>query len=145
MTGGYVDPSRAAFDLFKSLPRDVPIHMLNLLLFNEVAAYPADHAHAALGWSGARAYEEYGKTSGPIFERVGGSIVWRGQMQAMVIGPEDSRWDTAFIACYPNSGAFLEMVTDPAYRLAVVNRQAAVKTSRLIRFDPLDIDGATFA
>lgn len=145
MTDGYVDPSRAAFDLFKSLPRDVPIHMLNLLLFNEVAAYPDDHAQANEGWSGLRAYAEYGKTSGPIFERVGGSILWRGQMEAMVIGPADRHWDSAFIARYPNSGAFLEMVTDPEYRLAVVNRQAAVKTSRLIRFDPLDIDGAAFA
>lgn len=145
MHDGYVDPSRAAFDLFKSLPRDVPIHMLNLLLFNEVAAYPPEHPHAGLGWSGARAYVEYGKTSGAIFERVGGSIVWRGKMEAMVIGPEGRHWDSAFIARYPNSGAFLEMVTDPDYRLAVVNRQAAVKTSRLIRFNPLEIDGAAFA
>jgi len=61
-------------------------------------------------------------------------------MEAMVIGPADCHWDNAFIARYPNSGAFLEMVTDPEYRLAVVNRQAAVKTSRLIRFNPLDID-----
>ena len=145
MHDDYVDPSRAAFDLFKSLPRDVPIHMLNLLLFNKVATYPVDNPHAGLGWSGARAYEEYGKASGPIFERVGGSIVWRGHMEAMVIGPDDRHWDSAFIARYPNSGAFLEMVTDPEYGLAVVNRQAAVKTSRLIRFSPIEIDGAVFA
>lgn len=145
MGDGYVDPSRAAFDLFKSLPRDVPIHMLNLLRFHEIAAYPEGHANAHQAWSGARAYEEYGKTSGPIFERVGGSILWRGQMEAMVIGPPERHWDAAFIACYPNSGAFLEMVTDPAYRLAVVNRQAAVKTSRLIRFNPIAIEGASFA
>ena len=30
-----------------------------------------------------------------------------------------------FIAFYPHAGAFLEMVTDPVYRQAVVHRQAA--------------------
>jgi hypothetical protein len=35
-------------------------------------------------------------------------------------------------------------VTDPEYRKAVVNRQAAVHTSRLIRFKPLEGDDTTF-
>lgn len=144
MTDAYIDPTREAFDLFKSLPRDVPINMLNLLKFNDQAQYPANHPNAAHGWSGVRAYQEYGKTSGPIFQRVGGSIIWRGKMEAMVIGPADRSWDAVFIACYPNSAAFMEMVTDPEYQKAVVNRQAAVKTSRLIRFKPLDGDDATF-
>jgi len=130
----YLDPTRESFDAFKALPRDVPINMLNLLRFHEEAQYPADHPNAGKGWSGARAYQEYGKTSGPIFARVGGTIIWRGQMECMVIGPDDKHWDSAFIARYPNSGAFMEMVTDPEYQKAVVNRQAAVLTSRLIRF-----------
>ena len=106
MIDHYVDPTRTAFDLFKSLPRDVPIDMLNLLKFNEHAKYPDDHHNAAHGWTGKRAYAEYGKTSGPIFARVGGSIIWRGTMEAMVIGPEARHWDSAFIAHYPTSGHF---------------------------------------
>jgi uncharacterized protein (DUF1330 family) len=144
MIDAYIDPTREAFDLFKSLPRDVPINMLNLLLFNELAKYPASHPSAAHGWSGPRAYQEYGKTSGPIFQRVGGSIIWRGKMEAMVIGPAERHWDAVFIARYPNSAAFMEMVTDPAYQKAVVNRQAAIKTSRLIRFKPFDGDDLAF-
>jgi uncharacterized protein (DUF1330 family) len=132
----FVDPSREQFDFFKSLPRDVPIQMLNLLRFYDVARYPNGHPNAAKGWSGPRAYAEYGKTSGSIFARVGGSIIWRGKMEAMVIGPNDKQWDAAFIAQYPNSGAFMEMVTDAEYQKAVINRQAAVLTSRLIRFSP---------
>ena len=137
----FVDPSRAHFDAFKALPRDEPIHMLNLLRFNEKAQYPDGHPNADKGWSGARAYEEYGKTSGPIFSRVGGSVVWRGQMDAMLIGPDDKQWEVAFIAQYPTAAAFLEMVTDPEYQKAVVNRQAAVLTSRLIRFAPEETGG----
>lgn len=134
----YLDPTRESFDAFKALPRDVPINMLNLLRFHDTAQYPADHANAGKGWSGARAYQEYGTTSGPIFERVGGTIIWRGQMECMVIGPDDKQWDSSFIARYPNSGAFMEMVTDPEYQKAVINRQAAVLTSRLIRFGEVD-------
>lgn len=144
MTDTYIDPTREAFDLFKSLPRDVPINMLNMLKFNETAQYPAGHSSAAHQWSGRRAYQEYGKTSGPIFQRVGGSIIWRGEMEAMLIGPADRHWDMVFIALYPNSVAFMEMVTDAEYRLAVVNRQAAVKTSRLVRFKPLGGDNDSF-
>lgn len=138
----FVDPSREAFDLFKALPRDEPIHMLNLLKFREQAAYPVGHEHAGKGWSGKRAYTEYGKTIGAIFARVGGSIYWRGGFQGVLIGPADGwDWDASFIACYPDSAAFMAMVTDPEYRLAVVNRQAAVLNSRLVRFQPLDVAG----
>ena len=136
MTDRYIDPERAQFDAFKALPRDTPIHMLNLVRFREKAAYPDDHGLAGQGLSGAEAYAHYGKDSGAVFQRVGGRIVWRGTMEAMVIGPAEERWDAVFVAEYPNSGAFMEMVTDPVYRQAVVHRQAAVETSRLIRCAP---------
>lgn len=133
----FIDPAREQFEAFKALPRDTPIDMLNLLRFCEHAAYPPDHPCASRGWTGREAYAEYGRASAPVFARVGGRIAWRGRMEAMVIGPDDKQWDLAFIARYPDSGAFLAMVTDPVYRLAVVHRQAAVATSRLIRFAPL--------
>ena len=132
----YIDPSRANFDAFKSLPRDTPIHMLNLLRYRDEAEYPDGHANAGKGWSGRRAYEEYGRTSGPIFRRVGGSIIWRGVYETVVTGPEATSWDDGFIAAYPNSAAFFEMIKDPAYQQAVVNRTAALADSRLIRFAP---------
>lgn len=141
----FIDPVRAQFDAFKALPRDTPIDMLNLLRFRDRALYPAEHDHAGKGWSGREAYAEYGRASGSAFARAGGSILWRGRMEAMVIGPDDKHWDLAFIARYPHAGAFLAMVTDPGYRLAVINRQAAVLTSRLISFAPLDAGGPQFA
>ena len=136
MSDKHVDPERAQFDAFKALPRDTKIHMLNLVRFKDEATYPADHPLADRGLSGAEAYANYGRDSGPVFQRVGGSIVWRGSMEAMLIGPDGEKWDAMFVAEYPNSGAFMEMVTDPVYRVAVVHRQAAVETSRLIRTAP---------
>ncbi len=136
MSDQHVDPERAQFDAFKALPRDTVIHMLNLVRFKAAATYPADHPLAGSGLTGAEAYAHYGTDSGPVFQRVGGRIMWRGTMEAMVIGPVAEHWDAMFIAEYPTSGAFLEMVTDPVYRQAVIHRQAAVATSRLIRCNP---------
>jgi len=141
----YVDPERTAFEQFKSLPRDTMIQMLNLIKFKDKATYPNDHIHADKSLSGAQAYVEYGKRSGPIFERVGGQIIWRGEMEALVIGPPDEYWDACFIAAYPNSHAFLEMVTDSEYQKAVIHRQSAVQTSRLIRMSPREVQGKKFA
>lgn len=125
---GHVDPEREQFEQFKSLPRDVPIMMLNLIRLKARASYP-DGRDA----TGAQAYAAYGEASGPIFQRLGGTIMWRGRPEVMLIGPPDERWDIAFIARYPNAGAFMAMVTDDAYREAVKHRQAAVEDSRLIR------------
>lgn len=139
-----IDPTRKQFDRFKDLPRDTPVEMLNLLRFRERAAYPAEHPLAAADLTGAEAYRRYGEESGPVFRRVGGTMLWSGQPEAVLIGPVDERWDAAFVARYPAAAAFLEMVTDPAYRQAVIHRQAAVQTSRLIRTAPRT-SGATFA
>ncbi len=129
----HLDPERAAFDAFKALPRDRPIAMLNLIRYRDRAAYPDDHPRSAEGLSGADAYRLYGRESGPVFARVGGTILWRGAPRLTLIGPTDEAWDAAFVARYPTAAAFLEMVTDEAYRRAVVHRQAAVADSRLIR------------
>ena len=132
----HIDPTRAQFDAFKALPRDQPIEMLNLVRYRDAAAYPDGHDCASLGLSGAQAYKRYGAESGPIFTRIGGRIVWSGKPALILTGPADEMWNTSFVARYPSASAFLEMVTDPAYRQAVVHRQAAVLTSRLIRCEP---------
>jgi uncharacterized protein (DUF1330 family) len=115
--------------------------MLNLLLYREVAEYPEGHEHHGKGWSGREAYKEYGRTSGPIFARVGGTILWRGRFETMVTGPDGERWHNGFVAQYPNAGAFFEMIKDPEYQLAVVNRTAALVDSRLVRFAPGEAGG----
>lgn len=125
---GYVDPGRAQFEAFKALPRDEPVMMLNLLKFRDRAVYEDGR-----DVSGAEAYAAYGRESEPVFRRVGGEIIWRGKPEVMLIGPPEKQWDMIFVARYPTAGAFLEMVTDPDYRVAVKHRQAAVLDSRLIR------------
>jgi len=132
-----VDPTREQFDAFKALPRDQPIQMLNLIRLKTDADYPEGHPNHGKGMSGLDAYRAYGRATAPIFSGLGGRQVWAGRPDAVVTGPADEKWDLAFIAEYPNVGAFLAMVTDPDYREHVKHRQAAVADSRLIRLKPL--------
>ncbi len=134
---GAIDPTRAQFDAFKALPRDQPIQMLNLVRVKAVADYPSDHPNHGKGMSGLDAYRAYGRESAALFSSVGGRQIWAGKPQTVVTGPEEERWDLAFIAEYPDAGAFLAMVTNADYREWVKHRQAAVEDSRLIRLSPV--------
>ena len=120
------------FAEFMALPLDHPIDMLNLLRFRDVANYPKDHSHANQGLTGEEAFAIYVKESFPSFVRAGGNVVWSGRMEAMMIGPITERWNLAFVARYPSREAFLASLADPEYKLAVIHRQAALETSRLI-------------
>ena len=142
-TTGSIDPTRPQFDAFKALPRDTPIHMLNLIRLRPLADYPPDHPDHNRWLTGLEAYRAYGRTSAEIFARVGGKQIWAGKPETVVTGPADEHWDLAFIAEYPSAGAFLAMVTDPEYREHVKHRTAAVEDSRLIRMAPV-IPGETF-
>ena len=125
-----------SFRAFRDVPRDGPIHMLNLVRLRDRAVYE-DGREA----TGAEAYAAYGRESQPVLERLGGRIVWRGRMEHMLIGPQDEAWDLCFIAEYPSGKAFVEMIYDPDYRKAMLHRQAGCIDSRLIRMEPQEAGG----
>ena len=134
----YIDPYREAWEVFKALPRDQPIQMLNLIRLKPAAEYPTGHPDHGREISGAEAYRAYGRAIGPVFERLGARQVWAGAPQVMVTGPSAEAWDLAFIVEYPGSQAFIDMVRDPDYRANVVpHRTAAVEDSRLLCLAPL--------
>ena len=134
----HVDPTRESFAAFRAMDRNGPVHMLNLLKFRARAAYD-DGTEC----SGAEAYRAYARDSAPIFQRLGGRQVWIGRPELMLIGPPEQTWVLAFIAEYPSVAAFVSMLRNPDYRLAVRHRQAAVADSRLIRMQPAE-PGASF-
>jgi len=127
----FVDPTREQFAALTGQQIDGPLQMLNLIRLKKKVVYPSGERA-----TGAEAYAAYGKASAPVFKRVGGKIVWRGDFRQMVIGPADEMWDIAFIAQYPTTAAFAEMLKDPEYQKAVSHRQAAVETSRLVCLTP---------
>ncbi len=123
--------SKDSLQAFKDARRDGPVHMLNLIRLKETARYSDGRTV-----SGAEAYRDYMRLTGPLLGKVGGRVVWRGDFEMMMVGPADERWDLCFIAEYPDVDAFLRLMDDPAYRQALPHRQAAVADSRLVRLDP---------
>jgi len=56
MSDAYIDPGREAWEVFKGLPRDQPIHMLNLIRLRDRADYPPGHPDHGKAISGREAY-----------------------------------------------------------------------------------------
>lgn len=136
MTESYLHPGPDNMAAFMALPDDSPIHMVNFLKYRDVAKYPEGHEHAAKGWSGERAYQEYGRAIAAPFTRVGAKVIWRGAFKATTIGDPAEQWDDLLVVEYPSAKAFLEMINDPEYQAGGVNRTAGLADSRLFRTDP---------
>lgn len=133
----YVNPDRENFEHFKALPRNTPMHLLNMIRYRDVANYPADHPCAGFGWSGERAFEEYFRLVVPFIQGLGGGIVWQGTCEGVITGPAEFEWDRVFVMGFPEASAFLALVTDPEYKAKVVDhRTAGVQDSRLVRYRP---------
>ena len=128
---GYVDPTKEAFAAFRA--DDDRVQSI-CSIWSDCA--PTRPIRTAAKATGAEAYAAYGRESEPVFSRLGGSIIWRGRFEQMLIGPPQERWDLCFIAQYPTVAAFVAMIRDPVYREAVKHRQAAVEDSRLVRLAP---------
>jgi hypothetical protein len=131
----YVDPDRTNWQVFKDLPRNTPIHMLNLVKFRELAIYPPDHANHGAGLTGREAYAIYARGFQDLMRQDGAAMVWQAPMECVVTGPP-GEWDEAFVMGYPDSATFMAMVRNEVYiRDVVPHRTAAVADSRLIRFN----------
>jgi uncharacterized protein (DUF1330 family) len=131
---GYVDLSKERFTAFRENRREGVVHLLNLINLRDRADYP-DGREA----TGIQAYQAYGRIREPVLARFGAKIVWEGAFEAMLIGPEEERWDLCFVAEYPSVAAFAEMMRDPVYREAATHRKAAARDSRLIRLAALPV------
>lgn len=130
----YIDPDRSNWQRFKDLPRDTPIHMLNLIKFRDLAEYPVGHPNHGKGLTGAQAYAIYRAGFQALVAESGAAMVWEAPLECVVTGPV-GEWDEAFVMGYPDSAAFMAMVKDEDYiRDVVPHRTAAVADSRLIRF-----------
>ena len=93
-------------------PGPEPIFMLNLLKYKDKAIY-TDGRHTSM--SGKEAYAIYGKEVIKHLEKVGGKLVFAGDVSRLMIGEIDELWDSAAIAMYPSKKAMLKMFTVPDY------------------------------
>ena len=125
-----IQPAREALLELLRLPDNGPVVMLNMLRFRVQAEYPEGSGHAPC--SGREAYRRYTKEAARHFEPLGGTLVWLGQVERVLIGPDQEGWDEVFLAQYPSRRAFVQMVSNPDYVAITVHRTAALADSRLV-------------
>ncbi|POR52642.1 DUF1330 domain-containing protein [Bosea psychrotolerans] len=128
---GHVDLEKAQFLALRDSGHQGPLHLLNLIRLRERADY-LDGREV----SGIEAYQSYGRASEAVLARIGARIVWEGQFEMVLIGPQAEHWDLCFVAEYPSLQAFVELIRDPAYREAALHRKASAQDTRLIALQP---------
>jgi uncharacterized protein (DUF1330 family) len=130
---GTVNPLEPSADQLRALLQleaGGPLQFLNCLAYHDVARYPADHALAASGTSGAEAYALYGAVAARHVTARGGRFVVLNQVVMQLIGPATT-WHQIVLVEYPTVEAFLDMVGDPDYRAALVHRDAGLARTEL--------------
>ncbi|KJH79574.1 DUF1330 domain-containing protein [Pseudomonas sp. KSR10] len=130
-----LNPSAEQLKRFaEQMPAGEPILMLNLLRFNQQAAYPADSDQAPC--SGKEAYARYSRTALQKVRAAGGDVQVAAKAQVALIAPEQEHWDEMLLVRYPSPDAFLAMLSDEQYQAATLHRTAALADSRLIACSP---------
>ena len=115
-----------------TVPAGQPILMVNLLRYNDQAAYQA--GTDAVPCSGREAYfTRYVPAFGKLTEGTGIKPFWVGAVQGAIVAPSDEWWDDVAIVEYPSFGAFRQVVESDAYKAeADPHRCAALADWRLI-------------
>lgn len=129
-----VSPTMEQITAFISRDRRAPITMVSLVKFREQAAYPAGYHRPPC--SGIDAYRRYIADIAPYLKRSGARIVFRGPVEGLLIGSLDdpaADWDEITVIAYPSREAFLEMIREPEYQLAMTHRVAGLVRMTLMQ------------
>lgn len=129
----YISPTPESITELMQRGLTGPVTMLNLLRFRKQANYSENpELTPDEPISGAAAYQIYMEHVGPLFAAAGGEVILSGSAGALLIGPQDARWDHVLIARYPELGAFVAMTQDRQYHDKAGHRTAALEDSRLL-------------
>ena len=97
------------------------IHMVNLLKFKGKAEYE-DGRQTDL--TGQEAYQIYAKEVQGHLQKVGGKLIFSGQVSRLMLGEVEELWDWIAIAEYPSRKAMRSMIMDKDYRKSEEHRSA---------------------
>ena len=118
-----VIPNKDQMDEFLEGDIESPISMVNLLKFKEKAEYE-DGRDTNL--SGKEAYMIYGIEVQEHLKKVGGEMVFGGEISRLMLGEVEDLWDNVAVARYPSRTAMLEMMMDPDYQESEKHRSAGL-------------------
>ena len=99
------------------------IHMVNLLKFKDKAEYE-DGRQTDL--TGQEAYQIYAREVQEHLQKVGGKLIFSGQVSRLMLGEVEELWDWIAIAEYPSRKAMRSMIMDKDYRKSEEHRSAGL-------------------
>jgi uncharacterized protein (DUF1330 family) len=134
---GGLNPDRDQLHALLAAGRDGPLQFVNLLAYHEVAQYPAGHDLANNPSTGADAYARYGLVALDHVTSRGGRLTLYNDVEQLIIGRGDEKWDQIAIMEYPDTDAFLDMLTDPEYTAGLVHRDAGLSRTIVLVTRPL--------
>ncbi len=112
-----VDPTGETIRQFVDEDDGGPVVMLNLLRY--------------AGDDGRASYARYAAQVPPFLEAAGATILYAGDCSTALVAPDGHLWDAMLVVRYPNRGAFLQMVGDPAYQEITGLRTAGLEEAVL--------------
>ena len=118
-----VIPNKDQMDEFLEGDIESPISMVNLLKFKEKAEYE-DGRDTNL--SGKEAYMIYAMEVQEHLKKIGGEMVFGGEITRLMLGEVEDLWDNVAVARYPSRTAMLEMMMDPDYQESEKHRSAGL-------------------
>ncbi len=119
-----IRPNREQFLELIHAPDEGPVVMLNLLKFKE----RSDDG----GGRGVDEYNRYGEAVTKMVEARGGTLLWQGRADQILIGDADESWDAVALVRYPSRKAFVEMATSQEYEQAHEHREKGLERTVLI-------------
>jgi len=129
---GTTDASwKQCYDTFKGQDKIV---MLNLLKYKPMADYTGIAvSNIQIDKTGKETYQYYLKQVKKIFENTKvGNILYYGESQDFLIGPQDEKWDAVILVEYASLDAFVDFVKSEVYQKVTGHRKASLEDSRLL-------------
>jgi uncharacterized protein (DUF1330 family) len=110
------------------------IVMLNLLKYKPMAVYTGIAvSNIQKDKTGKETYQYYLKQVEKIFENTKvGNILYYGESQDFLIGPQDEKWDAVILVEYDSIEVFVNFVESEAYQKITGHRKASLEDSRLL-------------
>jgi hypothetical protein len=129
----YLEPTQEAGAHLFSQGIEGEVVMMNLLKFREHADYSA-HPDLDPGEtiSGRAAFEIYMDETLPFLEASGGSILFQGDSDRFLIGPQAESWDMVLLIRQRSLQDFLAFASNGDYLHVLGHRTAALEDSRLL-------------
>jgi len=124
-----ISPNGDQFRELAAAPDDGPVVMLNLLKFKARADTGAEA-------TGEQEYRAYGDAAVVMIEERGGSVIWAGRADQILIGDAAEDWDQVLLVQYPSRAAFLDMVSQPTYQDAHKHRESGLERTVVVACTP---------